>query len=98
MAGSHAAALDVGLSAMCEWWLALKWELRLDPDLCVSGGWHIGVWMGCVVGVGFVGVAVFRGCCLLGVLVNLRFVSGDWHIADDVGWMMLWMQVSGGYV
>lgn len=81
MAGSHAAALDVGLSAMCEWRLALKWELRLDPDLCVSGGCYIGVWMGCVVGVGFVGVAVFRGCCVLGVLVNLQCASGGWHIA-----------------
>ena len=26
---------------MCECRLALKWELRLGPGLCVSGDWHI---------------------------------------------------------
>lgn len=38
-------------------------------------------------------MAVFCGCCLSGVSVAWLCVSGGLHIADDVGWMVLWIQV-----
>ena len=51
----------------------------------MSGGWHIAGGVGCLVGCGTLGVAVFCGCCFLGASAGRLCASGGLHIVGGVG-------------
>ena len=65
----------------------------------MSGGWHFVGLVVCLVGWWDVGMAVFCGCCGLGVSATRLCVSGDCHIVVRVAVLLVmcerWLAHSG---
>ena len=91
-------ALDAGFGQLC---VSAGWRLS---GVAFGSGLMCEWWLAhCGVGGVLVrwrgrGMAVFRGCCVLGVLVNLQCASGGWHIVGRCGVCGALGTGIGGYV